>query len=131
MPNDGVYVLLVQNNEFYVGKSTDIEARIEQHINGEGCSFIQEVVKRVYTQTPCMRDWESWERAETLHWMHLHGISKVRGWMFTTPKLTTNQKKDAFRQICEKYDYCRTCGQPGHFMTDCRTHRNIKPDWCK
>ena len=111
--NQGVYVLELEENQIYVGKSNHIAARIDQH------RTTKSIIRRLMPYTPYCHDFESWERNETLHWMAVKGIPHVRGWMFTTKELKKGDVKQAFRQICEKYDLCRKCGQKGHFIEQC------------
>jgi len=122
----GVYVLKSKDsNMFYVGKSNDIQARIKEHkSNDENSSaFLKQKMQNFDSIKPLtigsIDDLESWERNETLHLMRIHGIENVRGWMFTTVNLSTEHKKDAFKQICEKFDLCRHCGRSSHFVNDC------------
>ena len=118
----GVYVLKASNGLHYVGKSNDIDTRIEDHAEGEGASCIASAgaVQEVKVLTTGQQDdLESWERNETLLRMKQHGIDRVRGWMFTSEKLTEAEKECAFRQICEKFDLCRRCGREGHFADVC------------
>lgn len=128
--NQGVYVLQVDSDRYYVGKSHNIANRIEQHTRGEGSCFVKRILRRIAPNTSCPGDWESWERAETLHWMYTRGIHNVRGWMYTSMVLTPEQHKHAFEQICEKYDLCRQCGQKGHFIKECvEINASVKPFW--
>ena len=107
-PEDaGVYVLELREGRFYVGKSTAIAARLRQHAEGTGATCARGFVRRVAPVTPRIDDLEAWERAETLTRMHAHGISKVRGWMYTAPSLGPALRDHAFQQVCEKLDLCR------------------------
>jgi predicted GIY-YIG superfamily endonuclease len=116
----GVYVLGDQKGRMYVGKSQDVENRIEQHLQGKGNQFLSGRVKRLEVeQTGSTNDLESWERNETLARMYKYGVANVRGWMFTSVKLNKSQEEEAFRQICEKYDLCRKCGRNSHFADKC------------
>ena len=132
----GVYVLKSKDsNTFYVGKSNDIEARIIEHKSNDenSCAFLKQKMPNFdYIQTlttGSVNDLESWERNETLHLMRIHGIENVRGWMFTTVNLSTEHKKDVFKQICEKFDLCRNCGRSSHFVNECvATSMDF---WCK
>ena len=119
----GVYVLCTSTGMYYVGKSNDIDARIEEHCRGLGASCLNgnpfQVVARLLT-SGSVTDLESWERNETLQRMRVHGIDKVRGWMFTSSgPLSDDERQDVFRQICEKFDLCRRCGRGSHFADRC------------
>ena len=104
----------------YVGKSQDVERRIEQHMSGEGTQCLSGRVRRLEVgEAGTERDLESWERNETLARMYKHGVDKVRGWMFTSARLSAEQEEQAFGQICEKYDLCRQCGRNTHFADKC------------
>lgn len=116
----GVYVLGDEGGRMYVGKSQDVERRIEQHRSGEGTQFLHGRLRRlVVGEAGTERDLESWERNETLARMYRHGVGKVRGWMFTSARLSAEQEELAFGQICEKYDLCRQCGRNTHFADKC------------
>jgi predicted GIY-YIG superfamily endonuclease len=118
----GVYVLKTSSGLYYVGKSQNIDARISDHRNGRGASCLAgasfQVVPNLLT-VGTADDLESWERNETLQRMRTHGISNVRGWMFTSTALSDEDYQDAFRQICEKFDLCRRCGRSSHFAEQC------------
>ena len=123
--NAGVYVLKFDdqtNPTYYVGKSTDILKRLEQHSNGQGAAC---VAGRVFTRVPPvtdenMNDMECWERSEVLELMFRYGINAVRGWKFTLKTMPLEQKLSAFDDICERYDFCRRCGRGDHFVNECQ-----------
>ena len=121
----------LQSGIFYVGKSYNISRRIEDHRNGDGARCIAggSIIELQATTAGSVSDMESWERNETLELMKTHGITQVRGWMFTSINLTDDDIEAAFRQICEKYDLCRRCGQASHFAEDCRS--TSKAVWAK
>lgn len=124
---EGVYVLQTSGSTLqYVGKSKDIDSRIQDHREGFGAICLSKGVLgmgTMYEVAPITSgstdDMESWERNETLTRMRLFGIDKVRGWMFTSSKLSEDDKRTAFNQICEKFDLCRRCGRTSHFVDEC------------
>ena len=116
----GVYSLEDTSGHMYVGKSADVERRVEAHRSGNGTQFVGRDfrVAANYTDGP-RDDLESWERNETLTRIYKHGVERVRGWMFVSVELTEQQRRDAFAQVCEKFDLCRRCGRNSHFADQC------------
>ena len=75
-------------------------------------------------------DFESWERNETLAQMRTHGIDRVRGWRYTSEKLSAKDIANVEAEICEKEDLCRYCGQKGHFQAQCWKRKAEGDDEC-
>ena len=132
---EGVYVLQehADDPKVYVGKSSNIPVRIQEHMAGHGttsCVF-SPASHRLAPLTPPvyagkLPDWESWERVETLTRMYEFGIDRVRGWMFTAPVLSHADKETAFLQICERFDLCRRCGRATHFVQQCKAKTRVQ-----
>eukprot|EP00596_Hydrurales_sp_CCMP1899_P007002 CAMPEP_0119034754 /NCGR_PEP_ID=MMETSP1177-20130426/1764_1 /TAXON_ID=2985 /ORGANISM="Ochromonas sp, Strain CCMP1899" /LENGTH=384 /DNA_ID=CAMNT_0006992437 /DNA_START=258 /DNA_END=1413 /DNA_ORIENTATION=+ len=118
----GIYVLELENNGIYVGKSNqNVEARVKEHFNSGGSAFTKRFkpLSQLLTLTPATADLESYERAETLEQMWVNGISNVRGWQYTKIDLTEFEYESIFRQMCERKDLCRKCGRENHMMSSC------------
>lgn len=130
LKESGVYVLEKPGGSYYVGKSANIRERLIQHSSGSGASCAKGFLRRVATLTAECSDHEAWERSETLARMRIYGISRVRGWMYTTPALTDAQVEHAFGQICERNDLCRRCGSEAHFAARCScSGAGKRPEW--
>ena len=117
----GVYVLRLEAGRFYVGASADIDARIASHRARRGSAFTRAfaVVEEEAPATRAMDDFESWERAETLWRIRAHGRELVRGWMWTTVRLTSAGRAEITRQLAERFSACRACGSLDHFIGQC------------
>ena len=117
----GVYALVASNGLEYVGKSDDVNARIDVHRQGNGARCLDgaSVTKVPLLTQGCAQDLESWERNETLTRMYRRGINSVRGWMFVSKTLSEEQTESAFNQVCERFDLCRKCGRNSHFASAC------------
>lgn len=117
-----VYVLLLENNKFYVGESINKKKRIQSHEGGRGSAWTRQN-KVVNDIPPITNKQESfWELKETLERFRLHGIDNVRGSMFTsTYPLKQYDKIMAAQLYCELKGLCRKCGGEGHFIGNCKT----------
>jgi hypothetical protein len=124
----GVYVLInTQTGIFYVGKSNNVAARIQQHMNEKGPGVL--AIENTITSGSA-NDLESWERNEVLTRMYRYGMDSVRGWRYTrSGNLTTEEKMSARNDIMEKFDLCRRCGHNNHFVDKCFARSPAA--WCK
>ena len=114
-------MLRLTGGRFYVGSSLDIDARIASHRAGRGSAFTRAfgVESEETPATRAMDDYESWERAETLWRARTHGFDLVRGWMWTTVRLTHAHRAEFRRQLAERFSACRLCGSLEHFIAQC------------
>jgi predicted GIY-YIG superfamily endonuclease len=121
---EGIYVLKFNDGakpSFYVGKSKDIDTRVQQHADGEGAGCVS---GRTFTEVKPItqgtsEDMESWERMEVLERMYQFGIDAVRGWKYVFAVMPLSQKLSAFDDVCERFDLCRRCGRGSHFVKEC------------
>ena len=124
MARSGVYVLRLEGERFYVGSSSDVPCRVAAHRARAGAAFTRKfgVVEELAPRTRPTEDLESWERAETLARMREHGVDNVRGWLYTTVRLSAAQRASVREQLRERFGQCRRCGG-GHYMAQCALRR--------
>lgn len=121
--DDMVYVLELAKGRVYVGRTSDWRRRVAQHMNGKGSAFTQAFPPTGVLLPRLGRvsgSAEAAERDETLRYMHLRGIDLVRGWKYTRVVMSDDERQDAEENIRELFDFCRRCGCPGHFVSQCR-----------
>ena len=132
---DGVYVLQLDDGFIYVGRSNDMDARIEKHKNFSGAQWCKKHgtsnVKRLPTQTPRQPDLSLWEQKETLYQMHKHGFEKVRGYMWVQDKLQKEDIQTIRKLTFEEGNLCRKCGLHGHYATSCCTVKDYTAKWIR
>jgi hypothetical protein len=122
LPIKQVYVIRLDNNKFYVGESINPNKRIKDHFNGRGSAWtkINKPLRSIDPLTPSQG--HLWELTETLRQMNIHGMDNVRGSLFTNPNpFTTSERVMAAQLYCELNSYCRRCGEPNHFMSQCNS----------
>lgn len=102
----GVYVLRTASGLYYVGKSNDIAARIQDHRRGDGAACLHGLAFDVMPDlmTPPGSRILGKERDPAAHENAWNRQSA--GWMFTSATLTDQDEQSAFAQICEKFDLC-------------------------
>ena len=113
-----IYILKLQDNNYYVGKAKDVNKRFQEHISGNGSSWTKkykpiEIVKVINNCSPFEED------KQVKELMSLHGIDKVRGGSYTKIELTKEEKDILQKEIWAAKDVCTRCGNSNHFVKDC------------
>ena len=125
--NSGVYRILLDEGKIYIGKSNNIENRINSHKNNNGAAWTRQYnyVKRLPIITN-KSDSLFWELEETLENIYQFGINNVRGSMFCKTILSRDDKINAAQLYCEMYDLCKRCGSNNHYITNCNQN-HVEP----
>jgi hypothetical protein len=116
-----IYVLKLENGKFYIGKSNNIEVRLEEHINGNGSSWTRkhppiypDSIIEIKDDTGGFN-----ELATTLKYMKSYGIDNVRGADYSQVVLSDEDKREIKRHINSENGLCFGCSKSGHFISIC------------
>ena len=113
-----IYVLKLQKNKYYVGKTTNPQFRLESHFNSSGSEWTKLYppinVEEIYKNCD---DFD--ENKYTLKYMAKYGERNVRGGSYCRIILTEDDKRDIDRQLNGAEDNCMNCGEHGHFVKNC------------
>jgi predicted GIY-YIG superfamily endonuclease len=118
MENTNIYVLKLQGGKYYVGKSTDVIGRYQQHLSGKGSAWTNKYkpISLLYSKS----DVSPFEEDKVVkEYMAKHGIDNVRGGTYTQITLDAVQMEALNREMRGGTDACHECGQKGHFAKYC------------
>ncbi len=115
---DKIYVLELEGGKHYVGKTSDVKRRFEQHMRGIGSEWtkLYKPIKLVETRRIGS---EHDENNKTKDLMKKYGVENVRGGSYCQVVLPDAIKKTLQTEIRGTSDTCFKCGNYGHFARDC------------
>jgi len=119
-----IYILKLENNKYYVGKTDNLEKRKEAHMNGSASSWTKKykplsVEKIIPNASPFDED------KYTIEYMGKYGIDNVRGGIYVTEALDGLQRYTIKKSIWGANDCCTQCGRKGHFVKNCKATKDV------
>jgi predicted GIY-YIG superfamily endonuclease len=113
-----LYVLQCSNNKYYVGKTTDVMRRFEEHKSGKGSAWTS---KYKPTKMISCRELQGVhdENNTTKDYMKKYGIEHVRGGVYTQMVLPPDVVSVLQREFIGTDDKCYKCNLAGHFGGKC------------
>ena len=113
-----IYILKLENNKYYIGKTDNLEKRIQEHINGTACSWTKKY--KYITVENIILDASIFDEDKyTIEYMDKYGINNVRGGIYVTEILDEFQRYTINKCIWGANDCCTQCGRKGHWANDC------------
>ena len=112
-----IYTLELENNKYYVGRSSVPTQRILKHFQEEGSEYTK-LYKPIKVLSQVKGEAFD-EEKYTLIAMEKYGIDNVRGGSYCNVILTQHDKDKALQTIRSISDKCYKCGKKGHFAKDC------------
>lgn len=113
-----LYVLQLANKKYYVGKTTDVMKRFNEHKSGNGSAWTKlHAPKKILECRPLVNEHD--ENNVTKDYMKKYGIENVRGGAYTQTSLPDHVKTVLNTEIRSNKDTCYKCGETGHFANQC------------
>jgi predicted GIY-YIG superfamily endonuclease len=118
MSSTNIYILKLQSGKYYVGKTTDLERRKQEHINGTASAWTKKYkpvsVEKTIPNASAF-DEDKWTKI----YMEKHGVENVRGASYAQMELDETQRETLAREFRSANDACMKCGRSGHFAKSC------------
>ena len=115
-----IYVLKLEQNKYYIGKTNDLQSRIEHHFNDEGSEWTRRFKPIENNPIETFNNCDDYDEDKiTLKYMGLYGIRNVRGGSFCEIELDERCIFTINKMIRGASNKCYFCGDEGHFINDC------------
>ncbi len=124
-----IYVLKLQHDKYYVGKTSNPYFRVESHFNSEGSEWTK--INKPVKLLELIEGDDYDEDKYTKIYMDKYGIDNVRGGSYTSVKLDKETKNQLVKISNSTNNRCFKCGKEGHFAKKCKKQDfNENVIWC-
>jgi predicted GIY-YIG superfamily endonuclease len=113
-----LYVLELEDNKWYVGKTDDIHKRFDQHKTGKGSEWTKEYKPIKIHETRKITSVHD-ETNVTKDLMKKYGVDNVRGGAYCQVQLPEYLEETIRHELKSSGDKCYNCGKKGHFANRC------------
>ena len=114
-----IYILQLEYEKYYIGKTFDVNFRIDKHFTNNGSMWTNKY--KPITILAIIANCDDYdEDKHTIIYMEKYGINNVRGGSFCEIKLSDNNIKTLQQMIKSATDKCYICGKNGHFAINCK-----------
>ena len=117
-----IYILKLENNKYYIGKTDNPKIRLDNHFKKGGSSWTKKhtptQIEAIFPECDVFD-----EDKYTIKYMEKFGIENVRGGSFCKISLANENKNLIQRMISSATDCCHFCDEKGHFSSYCKSKK--------
>lgn len=119
-----IYVLRLEHGKYYIGRSENVNARIQSHRNGTGSEWTK---LHKFVEVDVIKNYKHkfYEDMVVKMYMDKYGIENVRGGSYSQIHLDEIQMYILRRELNNANDRCFECGG-SHFVHSCRNAQQAK-----
>ncbi len=131
-----IYVLKLENDKYYVGKTINVINRLIDHALANGAEWTK--IHKPIDIIELVRNVDDFDEDKiTKKYMTLYGIDNVRGGSYVTVQLPDYQLKALQTELCTATGTCFKCGGHEHWVSECvlvtntnnrKLPNNLSPD---
>jgi predicted GIY-YIG superfamily endonuclease len=113
-----VYVLRLITEKFYIGKTQNINKRIDDHFRNRGAEWTK--LYKPIEVVELIKNADNFEEDKKVkEYMLKYGIESVRGGTYSKINLSLNEIFFIKRELYTAMDLCFNCGSKNHFISQC------------
>jgi predicted GIY-YIG superfamily endonuclease len=114
-----IYILQLEQEKYYVGKTTNPSFRIDKHFTSNGSAWTKKY--KPISILEIIQNCDDYDEDKyTIKYMEKYGINNVRGGSFCEIKLRNDNIITLNQMIKSITDKCYICGKDDHFANDCK-----------
>jgi predicted GIY-YIG superfamily endonuclease len=114
-----IYILQLENEKYYIGKTNNLQFRLDSHFNSNGSVWTKKY--KPVKVSELIHNCDDYDEDKyTIKYMEKYGINNVRGGSFCEIKLSDNNVITLNQMIKSVTDKCYICGKDDHFANVCK-----------
>lgn len=113
-----IYVLECSNGKYYIGKTGDLDRRLQSHTSGLGSFWTKKYPYQKLIEV--VRNADKFDEDKyVLKYMDLYGIENVRGGSYSQMILNPDLIASIKRHLVTANNLCYICSNDGHLTREC------------
>jgi hypothetical protein len=124
MATTNIYILRLTGGKYYVGKTSNVEKRYQEHLEGKGSAWTRKY-KPLSIEKTIQGASHFEEDKQVLECMSKYGINNVRGGSYVSVELSDSDEGECRKKIRMAANLCARCGRDNHFVATCRATTDV------